>query len=106
MMINRIVLLNLNDRADPSVMATMRAYVSRIGTELAETRAYHLTANEADDNGGFNWVLHSAFADEADMNAYREAPLHREFVDFCEPYTEDFRIVWYQAPPACTPATV
>lgn len=98
-MINRVVLLNLNDKADSSVMAAMRDYVSRIGTELAEARAYHLTPNEAADNDGYNWVLHSAFADEADMNAYHEATLHREFVDFCEPYTKDFQIVWYQAPP-------
>ncbi len=98
-MINRIVLLNLNDRANPSVMAAMQAYVSRIGAELAETRAYHLTPNEAADDGGYNWVLHSVFADEADMNAYREAPLHREFVEFCDPFTEDYRIVWYQGPP-------
>ncbi len=63
MIINRVVLLSLNDKAEPSVMAAMRDYVSRIGTELAETRAYHLTPNEAADNGGYNWVLHSAFAD-------------------------------------------
>ena len=53
-------------------------------------------------NNGFNLGSTATFffADEADMNAYREAPLHREFVGFCHPYTDDFSIVYYQAPAA------
>ena len=97
-MINRIVLLKLNDKANQSVIADMQAYVSRIEAELEETLAYHLTPNEAAGDDGYNWVLHSAFADEAHMNAYREAPLHQEFVGFCDPYTEDFLVATYQAP--------
>jgi hypothetical protein len=97
-MINRVVLLKLNDRADASVMETLQNYVARIGAEIEETRAYHLTPNKAAENGGYNWVLHSAFADEADMNAYRAAPLHLEFVTFCDRYTEDFLITYYQMP--------
>jgi quinol monooxygenase YgiN len=99
-MINRVVLMKLNDRADNSVIAEMQAYVARIGAELEEARAYHLAPNAAADGDGYNWVLHSAFDDEAAMNAYREAPLHQEFVGFCEPYTEDFLVAYYQAPEA------
>jgi quinol monooxygenase YgiN len=97
-MINRVVLLKLNEKADASVMETLQTYVSRIGAEIEETLAYHLTPNKADGNGDFNWVLHSAFTDEADMNAYRAAPLHLEFVALCDRYTEDFLITYYQAP--------
>lgn len=102
-MINRVVLMKLNDRADNSVIAEMQAHVARIGAELEKARAYHLTPNDAAGHaarGGYNWVLHSAFDDEAAMNAYREAPLHREFVGFCDPYTEDFLIAYYHAPGA------
>ena len=99
-MIKRVALMKLNDKADESVIAGMQSYVSRIGAELDEVRAYHLTPNKAAGDGDYNWVLHSVFADEADMNAYREAPLHREFVGFCHPYTDDFSIVYYQAPAA------
>jgi quinol monooxygenase YgiN len=99
-MINRVVLMKLNDGADGSVIAKMQAYVARIGAELEETRAYHLTPNAAPGRNGYNWVLHSAFDDEAAMNAYREAPLHQEFVGFCDPFTEDFLIAYYQAPAA------
>lgn len=45
-------------------------------------------------------MLHSAFDDDEAMNAYREALLHREFVGFCDPYTEDFLIAYYHAPGA------
>ena len=96
-MINRVVLLKLNDEADGSVIAEMQAYVSRIGREIDQTRAYQLAPNEAAGDGDYNWVLYSAFSDEADMEAYREAPLHREFVDFCDPYTDAFLVVFYQA---------
>ena len=97
-MISRIVLMKLNDKADASVLAEMQRYVSRISDELTETRGYHLAPNDAAEEGGYNWVLQGLFDDEADMNAYRAAPLHREFVGYCDAYTEDFLIAYYALP--------
>lgn len=51
-MINRVVLMKLNDRADNSVIAEMQAHVARIGAELEKARAYHLTPNEAAGHAG------------------------------------------------------
>ena len=97
-MINRVVLMKLNEKADSSVIAEMQTYVSRIGREIEQTQCYHLAPNEAAAKGDYNWVLTSAFVDQADMEAYREAPLHREFVAYCDPFTEDFLVACYRAP--------
>ena len=99
-MINRIVLMKLNDRVDSVVIARMQAYAARIGRELNEVRYYNLAPNLGGGEGGFNWVIQASFANEADMRAYSDAPLHREFVDYCGPYTEDFLVTYYQAPGA------
>jgi len=97
-MINRVVLMKLNESADHAVIDTIQSYVARIHRDIKETKAYHFAPNKAADKDGFNWVLHSAFADETDMDSYRSAPLHKEFVDYCDLYTEDFLICFYQAP--------
>ena len=97
-MINRVVLMKLNNSADHAVIDTIQSYVTRIRDEVKEARAYHFAPNKAADKDSFNWVLHSEFADEADMDAYRAFPLHKEFVEYCDLYTDDFLICFYQAP--------
>lgn len=98
-MINRLALLKLANNADAAVMAQIREYVSRIREEVMETRSYHLAPNNAAELDGYNWVLHSSFETEADMNAYRSNALHIEFVKYCDQYTEAFLPVFYDAPP-------
>ena len=99
-MINRIVLMKLNDRVDSVAIARMQAYAARIARELNEVRDYHLAPNLGGEEGAFNWVIQASFANEADMEAYSDAPLHREFVDYCSPYTEDFLVTCYRGPGA------
>ena len=99
-MIHRTVLIKLNHRADTAVIQKMQAYVSGIRNEIGGTRTYHFTPNQAAGEKGYNWVLLSVFDDEASMNAYRAAPLHQEFVEYCHPYTDDFFVCFYQAPPS------
>lgn len=99
-MINRVILMKLNAMADEPVIATMQDYVARIGGEMEEVRAYHLAPNQSAGEGDYNWVLSAAFSDNEAMNTYRVAPLHQEFVAFCDPYTEDFLAVSYEAPAA------
>ncbi|MCP4327071.1 MAG: Dabb family protein [Alphaproteobacteria bacterium] len=97
-MLNRTVLMKLNDRVDSGVIARMQAYAARIGRELDEVQSYHLAPNLGAGEGDFNWVIQASFASEADMTAYGDAPLHREFVDYCAPYAEDFLVTYHQAP--------
>ena len=73
--------------------------MARIAVEVPETQTYHLAPNEAASPDGYNWVLQGRFADDAAMAAYRAAPLHREFVAYCEPFTEDFLIATCRLPP-------
>jgi hypothetical protein len=90
--------MKLNDKADAAVLAELQTYVARIGKELAEPLVYHLSPNRAAGGSDYNWVLHSTFATEGDMNGYRDAPLHIEFAEFCDPYTDDFLVTYYDAP--------
>lgn len=97
-MINRIVMMKLSSDADSAVIARMQDYVARIGAELDEPIAYHMAPNVAAVEGGYNWMLHAVFANEDDMSDYREAPLHCAFVDYCEPFTEDYMVACYELP--------
>ena len=96
-MIIHIVLMNLNDGADETVITRIRNYVDAIATQLDSVRAYSLVRNTAPNANGFDWAILSAFDNEADMVAYRVDPLHQEFVEFTDPYTEDFMALDYES---------
>jgi hypothetical protein len=96
-MINHIVLMKMNGGADAEVLARIQDYAERIRDQLREVRSYEIVPNVAGGSKGYNWAILSAFDNEADIEAYKVTPLHREFVAFCDPYTEDFLTLDYRA---------
>lgn len=96
MMIYRNVLFKLSAAADDAVIQKILLYVDRIRDEIPETREYRFAPNKAEKPDGFNWVLLATFDNEEDMNAYRINPLHLEFVAFCDAYTNDFIVCFYE----------
>ena len=96
-MFNHIVLMNLNDRADETVIAGIRDYVAAIAAQVDQVRSYVLVRNTSAVAKGFDWAILSAFDNEADLDAYRVAPLHQEFVAFTDPYTVDYMALDYES---------
>jgi len=96
-MINHIVLMKLNDAADDSVIAGIHDYVAAIAVQLDQVRSYSLVRNTSAVAKGFDWAILSTFDDEADLEAYRVAPLHKEFVAFTDPYTVDYMALDYES---------
>lgn len=95
MMIYRNVLFKLSAAADTAVLQNILLYADRIRDEISEAREYRFVPNKAAVPGEYNWVLLAIFETESDMNAYRVHPLHQEFVAFCDGYTEDFLVFFY-----------
>jgi quinol monooxygenase YgiN len=96
-MINHIVLMKLNDRADDAVISGMRDYVAAIAAQLDQVRSYRLVRSTSAVAKGHDWAILSAFENEADIAAFRVAPLHQEFVAFTDPYTADYMALDYES---------
>jgi hypothetical protein len=95
-MIKHIVLMKMNGGTDAKVIARMQKYAAQIRQQIGEVRNYEIVPNVAGGNRGYNWAILSTFANEADVESYKVAPLHREFVSYCDPYTEDFLTLDYR----------
>ncbi len=95
-MIYRNVLFKLNQAADDEAIQKIMQYVDRIREEITEVRDYQFAANMATTDGGYNWVLLAVFDNVPNMNAYRVNPMHLEFVEFCDNYTDDFIVSFYE----------
>ena len=95
-MIKHIVLMKMNDELDDKTIAGMRDYAARIREQIAEARSYDIVLNEASGSKGYDWAILATFATASDIQSYKAAPLHREFVAYCDPYTEDFLTLDYQ----------
>ena len=94
-MIDHVVLMKLNERADVAVIETMQVHVATIRDGVGEVRSYELVPNIAAGGKGYNWAILSSFDSEAEMERYKVHPLHREFVAAADPYTEDFLTLDY-----------
>ncbi|MBL4757691.1 MAG: Dabb family protein [Rhizobiales bacterium] len=97
-MITHIVLMKMNGGADEKFVARMQDYATKIRDQISEVQSYEIVPNVADGNKGFNWAILSTFANEEDIASYKVAPLHLEFVSFCDPFTEDFLTLDYVVP--------
>ncbi len=87
----------MNGGMNDTIVANMQRYADRIREQIDEVKSYALVPNEAGGSQGYNWAILSSFESEADIDTYKVAPLHREFVEYCDPYTEDFLTLDYHA---------
>ncbi len=97
-MIKHIVLMKMNGGTNEKVVARMQDYATQIREQIGEVQSYEIIPNVAAGNKGFNWAIVSKFANEVDIESYKVAPLHREFVSYCDPFTEDFLTLDYVMP--------
>ena len=94
-MINHIVLMNLKSPPTIDVADKLKYYAKRINNEINQVRSYQITPNIAKGNQGLNWAIISSFDSELEMQVYKETELHKEFVSFCDPITEDILFLDY-----------
>jgi hypothetical protein len=94
-MINHIVLMNLREQSAEPVADKLGYYAERIRNEIDQVRGYQIVPNIAKASQGFNWAIISSFDNESDMQVYKETALHKEFVAYCDPITEDILMLDY-----------
>jgi len=94
-MINHIVLMNLKSQSTKDLADKLNYYAERIRNEIDQVRSYQITQNIAKGSQGFNWAIISSFDSDSEMQIYKETELHKEFVSFCDPITEDILFLDY-----------
>ncbi len=87
--------MNLKSESTKDVADKLKYYDERIRNEIDQVRSYQITQNIAEGNQGFNWAIISSFDSESEMKIYKETGLHKEFVSFCDPITEDILFLDY-----------
>ena len=94
-MIKHIVLLNLKESIGSEVIESMQHFVGKIKEEVPEVRDYHLVPNMVGGECDFNWAIISEFEDQNAIEIYKQAPIHQRFVEYCDPYTDDYLTLDY-----------
>ena len=85
----------LKEQSAEPVAEKMGYYAERIRNEIDQVQGYQIVPNIAKMSQGFNWAIISSFDNESDMQDYKDTALHKEFVAYCDPITEDILMLDY-----------
>jgi hypothetical protein len=82
------VLMKLSN-TDPTTLARIAHYESRILAELAYVRDYRFGRNVASRSDGFDWAVVATFDSSADHERYQVSDVHQEMKAFMAQYITD-----------------
>jgi hypothetical protein len=87
-MFYHVVLLNLKG-LDPTALASLHGFASRMRDELPFLREFHFGVNKATRAAQYGWTVVATFDDEKDHERYQVSDVHLQMKAFLTPFIED-----------------
>lgn len=87
-MFYHVVLLNLKG-LDPTSLASLHGFASRMRDELPFVQEFYFGVNKASRAAQYGWTVIATFDDEKDHECYQVSDVHQQMKAFLTPFIED-----------------